>query len=239
METLRTRYKYISLKSQHTRQWPVAGEEKKSDIPEYDDELEQEEVEIAETQKVKTLLQQTEEDQKARTDALNTKTQLEKLKLKLKLKQKEDSPAKDIEVKLPTKSEQKVTAAEQKSSKKKQADNDRKEKETSEHLAQAFEMLASAELTEENITLITACLVKSDLNIENIHFDNAGRVIVFDVADITIASVYLPSGTGPAARAAREDYCGGVLPRLLTNRRRSGYMIGDWNCVLSAVLLPS
>ena len=45
----------------------------------------------------------------------------------------------------------------------------------------------------------TACLVKSDLNIENIHFDNAGRVIVFDVADITIASVYLPSGTGPEA----------------------------------------
>jgi exonuclease III len=42
----------------------------------------------------------------------------------------------------------------------------------------------------------TACLIKSYLNIENIHFDNAGRVIVFDVADITIVSVYLPSKHG-------------------------------------------
>ena len=80
----------------------------------------------------------------------------------------------------------------------------------------------------------TACLVKSDLQIENLHFDTNGRIIVFDVADITVVSVYLPSGTSPEARTAREEYSGSVLPRLLTNRQRSGYMIGDWNCLLQA-----
>ena len=80
----------------------------------------------------------------------------------------------------------------------------------------------------------TACLVKSDLEVQNLHFDSAGRVIIFDIADITIVSVYLPSGTSPEARTAREEYSGAVLPRLLTNRQRSGYMIGDWNCLLHA-----
>ena len=149
VETLRTRYHYISLKSQHTRQWPAAGEKKKSDIPEYDEEVEQEEEETTETENAKALRQQLEEEQKARNlEALNVTAQLEKLR------SKKDSPAKDTNVKLHTKSEQKVTAAEQKSNKKKQAEKDRKEKQTSEHLAQAFEMLASPELTEENIALI-------------------------------------------------------------------------------------
>ena len=49
-------------------------------------------------------------------EALNNKNKLKNSK------QKGDSPAKDMKVKLPTKSEQKVTAAEQKSIKKKQAE---------------------------------------------------------------------------------------------------------------------
>ena len=46
----------------------------------------------------------------------------------------------------------------------------------------------------------TACLVKSDLQVDNLHFDTSGRVIVFDIGEVTIVTVYLPSGTDPAAR---------------------------------------
>ena len=49
----------------------------------------------------------------------------------------------------------------------------------------------------------TCCLVSSTLQAENIKYDTNGRVIIFDVSDITFGNVYLPSGNDPAMRIVR------------------------------------
>ena len=50
----------------------------------------------------------------------------------------------------------------------------------------------------------TASLVKNDLNVENVQFDSNGRVIVFDVCDMTVGNIYLPSGTDNPTRVKGE-----------------------------------
>ena len=41
----------------------------------------------------------------------------------------------------------------------------------------------------------TACLIKSDLETENLIYDAEGRVIIFDIGNLTFGNLYLPSGT--------------------------------------------
>ena len=41
----------------------------------------------------------------------------------------------------------------------------------------------------------TASLVKSELTFQNIRNDLEGRVIMFDVGDMTVGNLYLPSGS--------------------------------------------
>ena len=47
----------------------------------------------------------------------------------------------------------------------------------------------------------TASLVKSDLLVENVMCDTAGRFLVFEIAGVTFANIYLPSGTDATARS--------------------------------------
>ena len=78
----------------------------------------------------------------------------------------------------------------------------------------------------------TASLVKSDLEINNIKHDMEGRVLLFDVGDITVGNIYLPSGTDGISRAKREKYCCEVLPGLLLNSKDNGTVGGDFNCIV-------
>ena len=57
----------------------------------------------------------------------------------------------------------------------------------------------------------TASLVKSDLEINDIKHDMEGRVLLFDVGDITVGNIYLPSGTDGISRAKREKQAGAEL----------------------------
>ena len=50
----------------------------------------------------------------------------------------------------------------------------------------------------------TASIIKSDLNYENIQLDLEGRAIIFDVGNLTLGNIYLPSGTDALSRAGRE-----------------------------------
>ena len=74
-----------------------------------------------------------------------------------------------------------------------------------------------------------ASLVKSELIVDNLRYDSEGRVIIFDIGNLTLGNVYLHSGTDAAARSSREKYCCEVLPNLLLNAHADGSVGGDFN----------
>ena len=78
----------------------------------------------------------------------------------------------------------------------------------------------------------TASIIKSDFSPTNLMFDTRGRAIVFDIGNITLANLYLPSGSDAVSKAAREDYFATIIPQLLLNRQDSGCIGGDFNCIL-------
>ena len=78
----------------------------------------------------------------------------------------------------------------------------------------------------------TASLVHNDLKVENEKYDTNGRVIVFDIENTTFGNVYLEAGTDANSRAARENYCGEVIPNLMVNRCGDGCIGGDWNAII-------
>ena len=80
----------------------------------------------------------------------------------------------------------------------------------------------------------TCCFVSNTLQPENIKFDTSGRVIVFNLGNITFGNVYLPSGNDPVMRNCRENYSAEILPQLLLNCKASGCIGGDWNCITDA-----
>ena len=78
----------------------------------------------------------------------------------------------------------------------------------------------------------TCTLVSNCLEPTNIRFDTNGRVIVFDIGEMTFANVYLPSGSDPAMRSSRENYAAETIPQLLINCKDSGCVGGDWNSII-------
>ena len=78
----------------------------------------------------------------------------------------------------------------------------------------------------------TATLVQNDLKVENEMYDTNGRLIFFDIENTTFGNVYLEAGTDGISRAARENYCGEVIPNILINRCSSGCIGGDWNAIV-------
>ena len=68
----------------------------------------------------------------------------------------------------------------------------------------------------------TASIIKSELSPENILFDTKGRMIVFDLGGLTLANMYLPSGSDAVSKAKREEYFSTTLPQLLVNRQDAG-----------------
>ena len=78
----------------------------------------------------------------------------------------------------------------------------------------------------------TASLVKSEFLVENVRCDSDGRVLIFDIQQMTFVNLYLHSGTDAIARAGRENICGEVLPNLLINSKEYGCAGGDLNCII-------
>ena len=78
----------------------------------------------------------------------------------------------------------------------------------------------------------TASLVRSDLQAENIILHESGRIILFNIGDITFGNVYLPSGTDGHSRASRESFSSNIIPNLLINSRSDGIVGGEWNCII-------
>ena len=79
----------------------------------------------------------------------------------------------------------------------------------------------------------TATIIKSDFSPSNVLFDTKGRAIVFDIGDISLANLYLPSGSDSLSKAEREEYFAVTMPQLLLNRQDSGCIGGDFNCILN------
>ena len=77
----------------------------------------------------------------------------------------------------------------------------------------------------------TATIVRNEFSVENITLDTNGRVIIFDIENITFGNFYLPSGTDAQSRANRENYLAETLPRLLVNSKDDGCLGGDFNCI--------
>ena len=78
----------------------------------------------------------------------------------------------------------------------------------------------------------TATLIRSELSPENLRCDTDGRVQIYDLGNITFANIYFHSGTDGISRNGREKLCSEVLPNLLTNSKNSGYIGGDFNCII-------
>ena len=79
----------------------------------------------------------------------------------------------------------------------------------------------------------TASLVRSDIEVTNIHTDDDGRVIVFDASGSTWSNLYLPSGSDGNSRAKRENYFSEVIPQLMVRRLAQGAAGGDLNSIIA------
>ena len=79
----------------------------------------------------------------------------------------------------------------------------------------------------------TASIIRSDFIPENIQLDSNGRAIIFNIGQITLANLYLPSGTDAMSRSSREQYFSETIPQLLLNRMESGCIGGDMNCIIN------
>ena len=77
----------------------------------------------------------------------------------------------------------------------------------------------------------TASLISNNFSPQNIKVDTNGRVIIFDIENVTICNVYLPSGNDANVRASRENYLAETIPSLLGNTCDNGCAGGDWNCI--------
>ena len=78
----------------------------------------------------------------------------------------------------------------------------------------------------------TASLVKNEFEVENIVMDKEGRIIIFDVGDLTFGNMYIHSGTDSFSRGRRENYFSETVPQLLINHKDSGFIGGYLNCII-------
>ena len=77
----------------------------------------------------------------------------------------------------------------------------------------------------------TCCIVSNSLDYQKVKFDTNGRIIAFDIDDITFCNVYLPSGTDAMMKNERENYIAETLPQILIDSKIHGCTGGDWNCI--------
>ena len=77
-------------------------------------------------------------------------------------------------------------------------------------------------------------LVHKRIPIENEYLHPSGRIIAFEVHNLSIVNVYLPSGSEHHAKNLREDLIGQTIPNLLLNKDW-GIIGGDFNCISQSI----
>ena len=77
----------------------------------------------------------------------------------------------------------------------------------------------------------TASFIRNEFSIENLNCDTNGRVISFNINDVTFTNLYMPSGNDAIMRTNREDYFAEKIPQIL-NGKTTGCIGGDVNCIL-------
>ena len=78
----------------------------------------------------------------------------------------------------------------------------------------------------------TASLIRQEFQVENIKCDTEGRAIVFDINEITFTNFYLHSGNDRIMRQNRDRYLSEIIPQLLINKKSSGILSADFNCII-------
>ena len=78
----------------------------------------------------------------------------------------------------------------------------------------------------------TASLVKNELEVKNIAMDKEGRIIIFEVGELTCGNMYIHSGTDSISRGKREQYFAEIVPQLLINHKEHGFIGGDLNSII-------
>ena len=65
----------------------------------------------------------------------------------------------------------------------------------------------------------TAILIHNNLQINEIKFDTAGRIIIFNTDNITICNAYPKAGTDAESRQDREDLINTTIPNMLLHHK--------------------
>lgn len=85
---------------------------------------------------------------------------------------------------------------------------------------------------QNNDTGFGVCsLIHNKFSTSNELLHPSGRIIAFDIGNLTLANIYLPSGSESSAKNQREDLCGQTIPNMLLSAKKSGLIGGDWNCI--------
>ena len=63
----------------------------------------------------------------------------------------------------------------------------------------------------------TCCIISNNFTPENIKTDTNGRIIAFNIENVTFCNVYLPSGSDQTMKNGRENYAAEIIPQLLIN----------------------
>ena len=85
----------------------------------------------------------------------------------------------------------------------------------------------------------TASIVRNNLSHTNLLLDSYGRIIIFDIDEVTFGNFYIPSGTDNNTRNLREQYFAEIIPNMLINRKQHGLVGGDINSILCEIELRS
>ena len=96
------------------------------------------------------------------------------------------------------------------------------------HISNNFQIIA-----QNNESGFGVCsLIHKRFVIENLFLHPSGRILCFDIEDLTLVNVYLPSGS--EAKQDRENLIGQDIPNLLLHRRK-GLVGGDWNAITAPI----
>ena len=78
----------------------------------------------------------------------------------------------------------------------------------------------------------TCSFVSNSYQTSNVKTDTNGRVLAFDVDNLTLCNVYLHSGTDQVMKNGKENYAAEVIPQILINCKEYGCVGGDWNSII-------
>ena len=96
------------------------------------------------------------------------------------------------------------------------------------HISTNFQIIA-----QNNESGFGVCsIIHKRFVIENLFLHPSGRIICFDIEDLTLVNLYMPSGA--EAKQDRENLIGQDIPNLLFQKPR-GLVGGDWNTITAPI----